>query len=48
MEMTIGHDMLENSSIMNISTFVADGYQKEKLRQMELISDLLKDSPRYE
>jgi hypothetical protein len=48
LEMTIGQDMLDNSSLMNISTFVADGFQKEKLRQMELISDLLKDSLKYE
>jgi hypothetical protein len=40
--------MLENSSMMNISTFVTDGYQKEKLRQIELISDILKDQPKYE
>lgn len=45
--MTIGQDVLDNSSIMNISTFVTDGYQKEKLRQMELIGDLLKDNVKY-
>ena len=33
---------------MNISTFVVDGYQKEKLRQMELIGDIMKDSVKYE
>jgi hypothetical protein len=47
MEMTLEQDMLENSSMMNMSTFVTDGQQKEKLRQMELISDILKDSIKY-
>ncbi len=47
METTLEHDMLENSSMMNISTFVTDGQQKEKLRQMELISDIMKDSAKY-
>lgn len=34
--------------MMNISTFVVDGFQKEKLRQMELIGDIMKDSVKYE
>jgi hypothetical protein len=48
LEVTIGQDILDNSSIMNISTFVVDGFQKEKLRQMELIGDIMKDSVKYE
>lgn len=34
--------------MLNISTFVVDGFQKEKLRQMELIGDIMKDSVKYE
>jgi hypothetical protein len=34
LEMTLEQDMLDNSSMMNISTFVTDGQQKEKLRQI--------------
>lgn len=46
--MTLEQDMLDNSSMMNISTFVTDGQQREKIRQMELINDILKDSLKYE
>jgi hypothetical protein len=42
MEPTMEYDILENSSLMNISTFVADGAQKEKLKQVEMIGDIIK------
>jgi hypothetical protein len=42
------YDNLENSLSLNISTFVADGAQKEKLRQVELIGDILKEKSRFE
>lgn len=32
--MTVEHDTLENSSVMNISTFMGNGAQKEKLQQI--------------
>jgi arginase family enzyme len=37
LEATMDHDVLDNSSMMNLSAFVADGAQKDKLRQVELI-----------
>jgi hypothetical protein len=32
--MTIENDVLENSSVMNISTFVGNSQQREKLKQI--------------
>lgn len=42
------YDILENSSLMNISTFVADGAQKEKLKQVEMIGDIIKEKSKFE
>lgn len=47
MDLTLENDILENSSIMNISAFMGDGVQKERLRQIELIGDIMKDSGKY-
>ena len=33
---------------MNISAFMGDGVQKEKLRQIELIGEITKDDGRFE
>ena len=32
---------------MNISAFMGDGVQKERLRQIEMIGDIMKDSGKY-
>jgi hypothetical protein len=34
--------------MMNISAFMGDGAQKEKLRQVELIGEILKESSKFE
>ncbi len=47
MDPTMEYDVLENSSLMNISTFIADGNQKEKLRQVELIGDIIKEKSKF-
>lgn len=47
MEPTMEYDILENSSLMNISTFVADGAQKEKLKQVEMIGDIIKEKSKF-
>jgi hypothetical protein len=33
---------------MNISAFMVDGAQKDKLKQVELIGDIMRDSSRYD
>ena len=47
MEMTLENDVLENSSVMNISAFMGEGVQKEKRMQLELISEFMKDQGRF-
>ena len=39
---------MENSLNLNISTFVVDGEQKEKLRQVELIGEIMKEKVKFE
>lgn len=48
MEFTLDNDVLESSSIMNISSFMGEGVQKEKRMQLELIGDMLKEQSRYD
>lgn len=47
MENTLQPDCLDNSSLINVSSFMMDGAQKEKLRQFELIADLMKETSKY-
>ena len=47
LEMSLAAVDLEKSGLMNDSDFV-NGDDKEKLKQMELISDITKDSSKYE
>ncbi len=48
MEDSVHPDSLESSAIMNISQFMVDGAQKEKLKQIELISDMMKENAKFE
>lgn len=45
--MTVENDVLENSSVMNISAFLGNGVQKEKLMQIEMIGEFMKESGRF-
>ena len=44
---TMEYDNLENSLNLNISTFVADGAQKDKLKQVELIGEIMKEKSKF-
>lgn len=46
LEFTMEHDVLENSS-MNVSAFIMDGAQKEKLKQIEIIGDMIKERGKF-
>lgn len=46
--MTLENDVLENSSVMNISAFMGEGVQKEKRVQLELLSEFMKEQGRFE
>lgn len=45
---TMHYDNLENSLNLNFSSVMGDGPQKEKLRQVELIGDILKEKSKFE
>ena len=44
--MTLEPDHLENSNVMNMSDFM-DTSQKEKMKQIEKIGEITKDSAKY-
>ena len=45
---TLEPDHLENSNVMNMSDFVQDKFARDKMRQIEMIGDIGKDSSKYE
>lgn len=46
--MTVENDALQSSSVMNISAFMGNGAQKEKLMQIQAIGEFMKESGRFQ